>query len=66
MRTRSLHLELRADDVDGDLLVDRNDASRQQYARGRSARSPRRRSARTTSSSVPLGIAARRKRRWAW
>jgi len=66
MRTRSLHLELMADDVDGDQLLARGEAGRKQYSRGRSARTPKRRSSRSAGNSVPLGIAARRNRRWAW
>jgi hypothetical protein len=65
MRTRNLRLEYVADDVDADSF-ERGAAKDKHYARSRSARSPRRRSTRSTTSSAPLGIAARRKRRWAW
>jgi hypothetical protein len=55
-----------ADAADGDMLIERPEAGRKQYARGRSARTPRRRSSRTAGANIPLGIAARRKRRWSW
>jgi hypothetical protein len=69
MRIRNRHLEALADDVDA--LAERDDIRNNQYARGGSTRSPRRRATKSTgsrsaSSSVPLGIAARRKRRWSW
>jgi hypothetical protein len=66
MRTRSFHSELRAEDLEGDALVERPEAGRKQYARGRSARTPRRRSSRSAGANIPLGISARRNRRWAW
>lgn len=66
MRTRSLHLELMTDDVESDQLLDRSETNRKNYSRGRSARTPKRRSTRTTGNQVPLGMAARRNRRWAW
>lgn len=66
MRTRSLHLELTADELDDDSLAERGDAKGKHYSRGRSARTPKRRSTRSASTKVPLGIAARRNRRWAW
>lgn len=66
MRTRSFHLEPEADDVDGSMLVERPEANRKQYARVRSAQSPRRRTSRSAGANVPLGISARRNRRWAW
>lgn len=66
MRTRSLHLELMANDVESDLLVERSETNRKNYSRGRSARTPKRRSTRATGNAVPLGMAARRNRRWAW
>ena len=66
MRTRSFHLEPMADDLEGGALVERPEAGSKQYARGRSARTPRRRSSRTAGANIPLGISARRNRRWAW
>ena len=66
MRSRNLQLELENDEVDGNTLVERSEADRKQYSRGRSARTTRRRSTRTTASNVPLGISARRNRRWTW
>ncbi len=66
MRTRSFHLEPETDDVESSMLVERPEANRKQYARVRSAQSPRRRSSRSVGANVPLGISARRNRRWAW
>jgi hypothetical protein len=66
MRSRCFQLELADGELDGDTLVGRSDANRKQYSRGRSARTPRRRSTRATGANVPLGISARRKRRWTW
>ena len=66
MRSRSFHLELENDELDGDTLVERSEANRKQYSRGRSARTPCRRSTRAAGGNVPLGISARRKRRWTW
>ena len=69
MRIRNRHLEALTDDFDA--LAERDDIRSQQYARGGSTRTPRRRptksaAGRSASSSIPLGIAARRKRRWSW
>ena len=66
MRTRSFHLELEADELDSDTLTERSDATRKQYSRGRSLRTPRRRSSRVAGANIPLGISARRNRRWSW
>lgn len=66
MRTRNHQLELTADDLEGELLVERAERIRTQYSRGRSAHSPRRRSSRAAGANIPLGIAARRNRRWSW
>jgi len=66
MRTRSLHLELTVEEMDADLLAERGDAERKHYSRGRAVRMPKRRSTRATGNAVPLGMAARRNRRWAW
>lgn len=66
MRSRSLQLEQVNGEVDGDTLVDRSDADRKHYSRGRATRTPRRRSTRATGANVPLGISARRNRRWTW
>jgi len=66
MRTRSFHVELAADSSDSDTLVDRPEVNRKQCARGRSARTPRRRSSRSAGANIPLGISARRHRRWDW
>lgn len=66
MRSRSTYSELDHDEVNGDTLVERSEAIRKQYSRGRSARTPRRRSSRAAGANVPLGISARRNRRWTW
>ncbi len=66
MRTRSFHLEPETDDVYDSMLVERPEVNRKQYTRVRSAQSPRRRSSRSGGANVPLGISARRNRRWAW
>jgi len=66
MRSRSLRLEQEFAEFDGDTLVERPEASRKQYSRGRSARTPCRRSSRSAGNTVPLGISARRGRRWSW
>lgn len=66
MRTRSLHLELTVEEMDADLVAERGEAGRKPYSRGRSTRTPKRRSSRSSGNTVPLGMAARRNRRWAW
>ena len=66
MRFRSFQLEQECGELDGDMLVERSEANRKQYSRGRSARTPRRRSSRAAGANVPLGISARRNRRWTW
>jgi hypothetical protein len=66
MRSRSFHLELETDDLDGDILVARPEANRNKYTRVRSAKTPRRRSSRAAGANVPVGIGGRRNRRWAW
>lgn len=66
MRSRSIQLQPEAADVDGDSLSERSEIIRKQYSRSRSAKSPKRRTSRTTNASVPLGISARRNRRFAW
>ena len=66
MRTRSIPIEAALGDIDGEMLVERQPTDRKQFARSRSARSPRRRSTRSASANVPLGISARRNRRFAW
>jgi hypothetical protein len=66
MRTRCHHLELVANDTDADLLFERGESDRKHYSRGHSIRAPKRRSTRAAGNSVPLGMAARRNRRWAW
>lgn len=66
MRTRNFRLDPEADDVESSLLVERPEMNRKQYARVRSAQSPRRRSSRSAGVNIPLGISARRNRRWTW
>ncbi len=66
MRSRIVHLELVGDEVDSHAFADRSESNHKRYARVRSARSPRRRTSRSAGANVPLGISARRNRRWAW
>jgi hypothetical protein len=66
MRTRSIPIEAVYGEFDGELLVERDPADRKQFARSRTARSPKRRTTRTVGASVPLGMSARRNRRFGW
>jgi hypothetical protein len=66
MRSRISNLALEADGVDSEALVDRSETARKQYSRGRSRRTPKRRSSRAAGANIPVGIAGRRKRRWSW
>jgi hypothetical protein len=54
------------EETDGDTMIDRDDAIRTQYRRGRSFRSSRRRSSKAAGSHPGFGIAGRRNRRWSW
>jgi hypothetical protein len=64
MRSRSFNAQVESYEADDNTLSERSESIRNQYARGRSAKAPKRRTSRT--SSVPLGISGRRNRRFTW
>jgi hypothetical protein len=66
MRTRNWNVSSESDAEQGDTLVDQNEAARNEYRRGRSSRTQKRRSSRRTGSHPDLGISARRRRRFSW
>jgi hypothetical protein len=66
MRSRSFHMDIENYDADNETVTDASETNRKNYARSRSARSPRRRTSESTNAKVPLGMSGRRNRRWAW
>jgi hypothetical protein len=66
MQSRSFHTEIESYENEVEALVEATSEDRKHYGRGRSARSAQRRTARPTTAKVPLGMAGRRNRRWAW
>jgi hypothetical protein len=66
MRSRSFHTDIESYENDVEALVEATAEDRKHYGRGRSARTAQRRTSRPTPAKVPLGMAGRRNRRWAW
>jgi hypothetical protein len=66
MRSGNVNFDSAANEFEVGLTTETQERDRKHYSRRRSLRTAKRRSSRAAGSNAPLGMAARRNRRWDW